>query len=356
MLKAYAIASGDRYAMYYSQEEYEALISDNTGNAVGIGIMVQSDIEGKTLTIVHVIPGSPAEEAGVLAGDVVLYVGTGEDRVSVAEAGASVASDRLVGEAGTKAEFTVLRDGEEIPFAVMRAAIKTVSVEMKVSATDPTVGIIDIYEFNTETPVQFKQAMTALMAAGCTKVIFDVRDNPGGDLNSISAVLSYFLEEGQTLLSTVEKDGTTTTYVVEAVSFSESSGYQSCRVAQEEIGMYRSFIGSMTVLTNGNTASAAELFTAALKDYGLARVVGDTTYGKGIIQSIIPLSYWGYEGAVKLTVGYYNPPISGNYDGVGIVPDVACTLSEEAAGISLYLLPEEKDGQLLAAINDLNAN
>ena len=120
--------------------------------------------------------------------------------------------------------------------------------------------------------------------------------------------------------------------------------------------MYRSFIGSMTVLTNGNTASAAELFTAALKDYGLARVVGDTTYGKGIIQSIIPLSYWGYEGAVKLTVGYYNPPISGNYDGVGIVPDVACTLSEEAAGISLYLLPEEKDGQLLTAINDLNTN
>ena len=353
MLKAYAEATGDRYAMYYTAQEYEDLMKDNAGDFVGIGIMVETDVKGKRLTIVRVIPDSPAQTAGLLPGDEIVYVGSGEEKAAVSEIGSIEANNRLVGEENTVADFVVLRDGVEIPFSVVRESFKTVAVEMSVSKTDPSVGIIDIYEFNTETPVQFKAAMEELAEQGCTKVVFDVRDNPGGDLNSICAVLSYFLEEGDTILSTVQKDGTTTTYPVKVAEY--EGDYASCSVSSEEIGMYRSYIGSMTVLTNGYTASAAELFTAALQDYGLARVVGKTTYGKGIIQSIFPLDAWGYEGAVKLTVGYYNPPISENYDGVGITPDLSVSLSEEAEGINLYVLPEEKDAQLLAAIADLIA-
>lgn len=354
MLKAYAYATDDKYAYYYNAEEYNALMSDNSGNAVGIGVMVTQDPGSPNLLIVRVLPDSPAAKAGVQAGDVITHLGKGEERVSVAEIGAVEANNRMAGAADTAAEFTVLRDGVEHDFSIVRAAIKTVSVESRVSETDPTVGIVKIFEFNIETPAQFKAAMASLREKGCTKMIFDVRDNPGGDLNSISAVLSYFLEDGQTILSTVEKDGTTTTYKVEAITF--EGEYAPCSVAQEEIGMYRSFVGSMAVLTSDYTASAAELFTAALKDYQLARIVGDTTYGKGIIQSIIPLDYWGYEGALKLTVGYYNPPISGNYDGVGIKPDVEVSLGENADSVIIELLPENEDPQLQAAIAELNVN
>ena len=115
--------------------------------------------------------------------------------------------------------------------------------------------------------------------------------------------------------------------------------------------MYRGF--PMVVLTNKGTASAAELFTAALKDYKLATVIGKTTRGKGVLQNIYHLKSWGYAGAVKLTVGYYSPPSGVNYDGVGILPDMEVALSEQASQVNLSLLPEADDSQLLAAINSL---
>ena len=117
--------------------------------------------------------------------------------------------------------------------------------------------------------------------------------------------------------------------------------------------MYRGY--PLAVLTNGRTASAAELFTAALRDYELATVVGETTYGKGVLQGVYTLAPWGYEGAVKLTTGYYNPPCGINYDGVGIVPHVAVSLSEAAAKKSIYLLSEQEDDQRLRAIDLLIA-
>ncbi len=355
MLKAYAAASGDRYAYYYTAEEYAALMSDNAGNAVGIGILVTKAVESDNILIVRVIPDSPAAKAGLMAGDVITHIGSGESRVTVSEIGYERANGLLVGAVDSVADFTVLRGEAVLDFSVTRSAIKSVSVEYRISETDPTVGIIKIYEFNISTPVEFKDAMSAMKSAGCTKLVFDVRSNPGGDLNSISAVLSYFLEEGQTVLTTTYKDGSETVYRVEPVTFEgESADYAPCNVAREEIGMYREFAGSMVILTNGQTASAAELFTSALKDYGLARVVGETTFGKGIIQNVIPLENWGYEGAIKLTIGYYNPPISENYDGIGIKPDVEVSLGTGDDRVILELLKESEDAQLQAAISDLN--
>lgn len=354
MLKAYAESSGDRYAAYYTEEEYRAMMSDQSGNLVGIGISAIKDAETGAILIVDVLPDSPAESAGLQVGDLIIAIGSGENQALVSELGYEVAIDRMLGEVGTKAEFTVSRDGEEIFYAVERAVVKRVLAKATVSATDPTVGIVRIAQFDVETPTQFKAAMEELKQAGCTKIVFDVRNNPGGDLKSISAVLSYFLEKNQTILSTVTKDGQTTIYTAVANTYTDN--YAPCSVSEEEIGMYRSFIGSMAVLTNENTASAAELFTAALKDYDLATIVGTKTFGKGVIQSVIPLDRWGYDGAVKLTFGYYNPPISENYDGKGIEPDVSVSLSEEASKKSLYILPESEDAQLLAAIAALNAN
>lgn len=355
MLKAYAMATDDRYAAYYTDEEYAALMAENSGDAVGIGISVMKDPDSDNMLIVRVVPGTPAALAGVKPGDLITHVGSGEQKAAVGEIGYDAASNRMIGEADSIADFTVLRDGAELSFSVTRAKIETVSAIGRVSVTDPTVGIIKIYEFNITTPADFKKAVGEMQAAGCTKLIFDLRDNPGGDLNSISAVLSYFLEEGQTILTTTYKDGSGEIYKVKPVTYEgENAEYGPCNVAREEIGMYRNVFEKMVVLTNGYTASAAELFTIVMKDYGLAKSVGDTTYGKGIIQTIFPLKSEGFGGAVKLTVGYYNPPISENYDKKGIAPDVAVSLGEDADSIILELLPEGSDPQLQAAISECN--
>lgn len=350
MLKAYAAATGDAYAAYYTEAEYAEMMADNNATVVGIGITAIEDAAYHDILVIDVFPDSPAMAAGVRPGDRIVSIGAGEEKIIVSEVGYMAAVNRLRGEAGTTAVFTVARDGAELPFSVVRAAVQTRSVSGKVSETDATVGYIRITQFDTATPVQFKEVMQDLLSKGCTKFVYDVRNNPGGDLKSIQAVLSYFLRENDTVLSTVKKDGTTTVYTVKTVSY--TGNYAGCSVSADEIGMYRDY--PKAVLTNGNTASAAELFTAALKDYGLAEVVGTTTYGKGVLQNIYHLQSWGYEGAIKLTVGYYSPPSGVNYDGVGIVPDRAVTLSEEAANKSLYLLTEAEDAQLQAAIQALS--
>lgn len=349
MLRAYANATGDAYAKYYTEEEYNAMIADNNAKMVGIGITATEDAEHHDIRVISVLPDSPAQKAGLLPGDRIVAIGNGEERVWVTDIGYEVAIDRLRGEAGTTAEFTVVRDGAELPFAIVRAVVTTLSVTGKVSETNNLVGHVSISQFDMSTPTQLKRVMSDLIGRGCQKFVFDVRNNPGGDLKSIIAVLSYFLNKDDVIVSTVKKDGTTTYYKVKEASY--TGDYAGCSVKAEEIGMYRDY--EIAVLTNGRTASAAELFTAALKDYKLAEVIGETTYGKGVLQHIYHLESWGYTGAVKLTVGYYCPPSGINYDGVGIAPDKEVALAPEAAAIHPTLLPEAQDTQLLAAIEHL---
>lgn len=346
MLKAYAAATGDKYAAYYTAEEYAALMAENTAQMVGIGITVIEDTEAGGARIIAVSPSSPAEAAGVLAGDLLISAGEGESLVSYDANGYEILLSTLRGEEGTLAVFSVNRNGEELHFSVARAKIESVSASGRVYSTDPTVGVVRIQQFDISTPNQFRAAMDDLISKGCTSFVFDVRNNPGGDAKSISAVLSYFLSDGDLIFTTTTKDGAVTETRVRAATY--SGDYEPCSVRKEDIGKYRGY--SLAVLTNGNTASAAELFTAALRDYGLADIVGQTTFGKGIIQSIYSLAPYGYTGGVKLTVGYYSPPCGVNYDGVGISPDIPVTLPEEVAGKSLFMLTDAEDTQLAAAV------
>ncbi|MBR5881153.1 MAG: hypothetical protein IKZ16_05650, partial [Clostridia bacterium] len=286
--------------------------------------------------------------ADILPGDRIGKIGSKAEGELVSEMSYELAMKKMAGVEGTVAQFVVARGDEEIEFSITRAAFTVVSAEGRVSTTDPKVGIVRISGFEAKTPVQFKEAMNALINAGCERFVFDVRNNPGGDQKSITAVLSYFLNENDTVLSTVSKNGTTTYYKVEPVNY--NGEYADCSILKNEIGMFRNY--QSVVLTNENTASAAELFTAALSDYDLTTVVGTTTFGKGIIQSVIDLSSLGYsyKGGLKLTTGYYAPPSGVNYDGVGIVPDVSVALDAAYAGTSLYLLTEQQDNQLQAAI------
>ena len=246
-----------------------------------------------------------------------------------------------------RSNITVQRAGEQKSFSIARALVENVSVTGRVSEADATVGIVSISQFIINTPVQFETEMEKLIAQGCTRFVFDVRNNPGGDLRSIVAVLSYFLNEDDLIVTTVYKDGTTESEYAKPISY--EGDYAACSIAKEDIGKYRNY--KKAVLINGNTASAAELFTAVLADYELATLIGTTTYGKGVLQNIFDLSPWGYTGGIKLTTGYYNPPSGENYDGKGITPKGGETpLDDAVKNKNLYLLTETEDNQLRAAI------
>lgn len=349
MLKAYTAATGDDYAAYYTDEEYAEMLNYNHSSTVGIGVSVTEDAATHCLLVISVSENSPAEQGGVRAGDLIVAVGTGEERVSVAEIGADQAILRLRGEAGTTAAFTVLRAGEEIAFSLVRAPVTSTEVSGKVSESDPAVGIVRIARFSTVTPAQFTKTMDALIKNGCTKFVLDVRNNPGGDLLSVEAVLSFFLSEDDVIVRFVYKDGKTEEDRVKAVD--RTGDYADCSVKKEEIGKYRGY--SFAVLTNGYSASAAELFTATLADYGIAVTVGETTYGKGIMQNTISLSRWGYSGALKLTVAYFCPPVSDNFHGKGVEPAVPVPAGESMQNKNPYVLSEAEDDQLTAAIQQI---
>ena len=358
-LKEYVAQTGDVYARYYTAEEFEALKKESAGETQGIGInIIQSvaTVEGAeidVIKVVNIMKNSPALNAGVRAGDLIVFVGIGENRQSVDALGYDVAVKQMQGEAGTVATFTVYRpngsDGYEVKeFSITREAFTSDSVMYHKCAVSgyENVGIIKIVEFDLTTPEQFCDAVDSLKEAGCTRFVFDVRHNPGGDLKSIEAVLSYFLNKGDTIIRTKDKSGKEEISKVKTVKY--MGEYAGCSVSQSDIGKYRDL--NAVVLCNENTASAAELFTATFRDYNLATIVGTKTYGKGSMQSILSLESFGCPGALKLTTKMYYPPIGDSYEGVGIKPDVTVELSEEAAKINVYDIADSQDNQLVEAL------
>ena len=346
MLKAYVAATGDQYAAYYTEEEAAALFREMGGGAVGVGITVTKDADTGCILVIQVYPDSPAERAGFRSGDLIVAIGTKDAGTSITEIGYDMALDQMAGESGSVLNVVVLRDGAYLELSATRAPITVQSVIGSVSTTDPKVGILRITSFQAKTPAQFKAAMNELIAAGCERFVFDLRNNLGGEQRSILAILSYFANEDDALLVTVEKSGETTYDYAKPQTY--TGDFADCSVSREEIGMYRGY--KNVVLTNGYTASAAELFTGTLRDFALTTQVGETTYGKGVKQSIIDLEPYGYTGVLRLTTGYYAPPLGVNYDGVGLVPHHEVAPSEDMAGKNPLVLTEEEDNQLTAAI------
>ena len=357
-LKEYVRQTGDAYAFYYTAEEFDELQKSNVGESQGIGInIIQSTVtiggvEYGTIKVINVMKDSPAQEAGLLVGDLIMFVGVGEDREPVYEMAYDVAVKKMQGPKGTVASFTVYRpNGEEYEikeFSIERREFTNWSVDSHVCTVEGygDVGIVKIMQFDLTTPTQFCEEVESLLAAGCKRLIFDVRHNPGGDLKSIEAVLSYFLNEGDVIIRTSDRNGTEEISRVKAVSY--MGEYAGCSISKSDIGKYRGI--ESVVLCNGNTASAAELFTAALRDYELATIVGTTTYGKGSMQSILPLEMFGCPGALKLTTKMYYPPKSESYEGIGIVPNVVVELSEAASKINIYDIADADDNQLVEAL------
>jgi carboxyl-terminal processing protease len=310
----------DPYAQYFTEEEYKKLLSDNSGDYKGIGINVQVPDENGA-KIITVFSGSPAEQAGLRKGDVIIRVnGSITANLSLDELVALFSTDDAVPD-----EITYLRDGMEKSVTVLRSEVHVTRVVSEV--LEGGIGYIRITEFNGSVAEDFAGALQAMLDQGVGNLIIDLRDNPGGGLTEVLSVADMLLPQGKTIVSIRSKNG-------------EERVYTSSEDAR--------FHGNLAVLVNGYSASASELLTGALKDYGLATVVGTQTFGKGIVQSFFHLS--GDNGWVKMTTDAYFTPNGVCIQDVGIAPDIEVDLPEDLQNIAIEFLDPSQDTQLQTAV------
>ena len=287
----YASALGDPYTEYYDKEETQALLETTSGEFSGIGATMSMGVDSGEITIVNVYKDSPADKAGLQEGDILYQV---DDKETAGEDLDTVVS-WIKGEQGTDVTLHVLRNGEEIEATATRdiIEIQTVDYEMK----DGQIGYIAVSEFDDVTYEQFKTALDDLEAQGMQGLVIDLRGNPGGNLSTVTDMLKLLLPEG-TIVSTKDKYGNT-----EEIT---------CDGSNE-------FTKPLAVLVNQYSASASEIFSGAIQDYGIGQIVGMTTYGKGVVQQLMDLGDGTY---LKITIAEYYTPSGRSINGVGVEPDV----------------------------------
>ncbi len=313
----------DPYSAYYTAEEYEDLMDTLTGNYAGIGALLQKNAETGEVAITKVYEDTPAAQAGLKEGDIIVSA----DGNIATEEDLDVFVQHIRGEEGTDVELVINREGEEMTVTCTRASISTPTVEHQM--LDNNVGYIQVSQFTDGTYDDFVAAYEDLEAQGMTSVIFDMRNNGGGLLDSVVDILDYLLPEG-TVVYTMDKAGNREDYT------SDAANYKSI---------------PMTVLVNGNTASAAEIFTGAIRNFEYGTIIGTQTFGKGIVQSTIPLTDGS---AVKLTTQTYYTPSGECIHGTGITPDEV--LEYEFMGGEDDQYSVDLDNQIQKALEVLASN
>lgn len=342
----------DPYTEYYTPEEYRELTEETEGVYCGIGVLVNQNINTGIVTALRVFKGSPAEEAGMLKGDILYKVGdtlADEKNLDV------LVKQDIRGQEGTYVDIVVVRDGEEITLHVERRIVESQTVEYRMLPED--MGYILVTQFELSTAQQFKDAVDDLTAQGMKGLVIDLRDNPGGVVDACVEMAAYILpdetEYGGTILSTKDKNGKGIRYYTEngQICFEENDGGGGdSRYPKEDSHQVDVPIA---ILLNGQSASASEVFSGALRDYGKATLVGTTSYGKGIIQSLFPMQDGS---ALKITVAHYYTPSGYDLHKKGLTPDVEIEqeLDEELKG--QYDIPYEKDNQLQKAVEVISKN
>lgn len=310
---------GDPYSGYYTQEEFQELTQSTDGEYKGIGVSLQQNVRTGEVTVTKCYEGSPGARAGILPGDVIQLV-NGESTVDreLTEIVKSIKSSD-----NDSVSLEIIREGESQPLN-LDVPLEEVEIPMvEYEMLEDNIGYIQINEFAEVTENQYLAAFEELSSKGMERMIVDLRGNPGGLLSSVCNILEHILPEGL-IVYTEDKYGSRNEYMC--------SGENELKVP-------------MAVLVNGSSASAAEIFSGAVQDYGIGKLVGTTTFGKGIVQSMIPLS----EGdAVKLTISKYYTPKGRNIHETGLEPDVEVELNEELK--QKVTIEKAEDNQLQKAI------
>lgn len=315
-------AMGDRWSYYIPAAELPSFLENSENAYVGIGVTVQATDDNSGLMVIAVQPGGPAEEAGVQVGDVIIQV----DGESAQDRTVTEISAMIKGEEGTVVSITVLRSGEGITMSMTRKRMETTVASSKL--LNEHVGLVTIQNFDERCADETIAAIKTLLNQGADMLLFDVRNNPGGYVDELTKVLDYLLPEGN-LIRTVGTDGSDETVTSDA----------DCVKVP------------MAVLVNENTYSAAELFAVDLSEYGVARIFGQKTSGKGFFQQVFQFSDGSAAG---ISVGRYYTSQGNNLEGIGLTPDEEIKLDDESEAL-LYngMLEPENDVQLQAAMSYL---
>lgn len=320
-IKGYIEGLGDKYSEYISKEDMDDYMADTTGNFVGIGIYMVQDTKSNKIMVLSPIKGGPAEKAGIQPGDYIISV----DDVDYAGDQMSVAANKIKGEAGTTVKIKILRDSETKEYELKREKITVNPVEGKV--LDNNIGYLEFSSFDDGTAEEFKNKYEELQKQGITSLIIDLRNNGGGIVKEALEIADYILNKDDVILYEVDKNDK------ETVEKSTNDPIINMPIV---------------VLTNGNTASSSEILAGALKDHGKATIVGEKTYGKGVIQQLLTLP----DGSgLKITSEEYLTPNKTKINGIGIEPDEQISLPDTVKNV---LNVEEKDDtQLQKAIETL---
>ena len=312
-------ALGDQHTLYMEPQDFENENSALEGQYEGIGAYVETD--GEYLTIVSPIEGSPADQAGLLPGDKVIAI-DGEDMTGVAPEEARL---KVLGPEGTTVTLTIAREGEPEPleFTITRAEINILSAEGRM--LEDNIGYVDINTFGEQTTRELRSTLDELLAQNPRGIIIDLRNNPGGYLGTSVEVTSEFIEEG-VILYEEYGDGR--------------------REQHEALGNGRATDIPLVVLINEGSASASEILAGALQDYERATLVGVTSFGKGSVQTRVPLS--NNQGAARVTIARWLTPDERLIEDIGLMPDVIVEMTPED-------VEAERDPQLDAAVETLQA-
>ena len=331
----------DPYTTYYTAEEYQKLNEDTEGEYHGIGVMISQKRGTGLITVIKVFKDTPAAEAGMRPGDILYKVGdmevTGMDMDILVK-------DYIKGKDGSEVELTVFRqdEGEYVDLKMERRNVTVQTVEYQMM--EDSVGYIAVSQFDVVTADQFKAAVNDLEKQGMKKLVVDLRNNPGGVLGTVVDMLDYILPDDLTIegdkdLVRTNPEATLLVYMADKNGKGE----------QEYASDGHSLDIPMAVLVNGESASASEVFTGAMKDYGRATIVGTKTFGKGIVQNLIPLDNGT---AIKMTTAHYYTPSGFDLHGKGIEPDVEVELKEELR--NQITVDVKEDNQIEAALKALN--
>ena len=320
-IKGYIEGLGDPYTEYISADEMEDYLSDTMGNFVGIGIYMVKNTEKGKIQVLAPIKGSPAEKAGIQAGDLILTV----DGVDYSADEMTIASNKIKGEEGTTVTIEVLRGTETKKYELKREKVKVNQVEGKVLSNN--IGYINFTSFDETTADDFKAKFEEINKQGIKSLIIDLRNNGGGIVDQALQIADYVADKDSILLYEVDKNNK-----------------ETVKKAKTDPIINMPII----ILINENTASASEILAGALKDLGKAKTVGTTTYGKGVIQQILKLS----DGSgLKVTIEEYQTPNRNKIHKIGIAPDEEVKLPDSVTNV--LNVTESEDTQLQKAIEML---